>query len=262
MTLIVGIKCQTGIVMGADGAATFGVMGQQTIRQTTKKLEILEGAIILGTSGFVGLGQRVRDDVQRIWNENKLAGKNPTEAMRIIREAMLGDIQSELQMASLSRNVVGPNVAAETALCATMMTIPVKKEPCLFHFNHQCSVECVTNTLPFVALGSGQTIADPFLAFIRRIFWPDCLPPLADGIFAALWTLKHAIDTAPGGISGPMQVAILEKNSKAYELPKEDEQEHLEAIENAEKHLAAFRDTFKPPAPGEPSIKIPEPPRA
>jgi 20S proteasome alpha/beta subunit len=40
MTLIIGIKCSDGIVMGADGAATFGSLGQQTIRQGTKKLEV------------------------------------------------------------------------------------------------------------------------------------------------------------------------------------------------------------------------------
>lgn len=42
MTLIIGIKCRDGIVMGADGAATFEALGQHTIRQETTKLDILE----------------------------------------------------------------------------------------------------------------------------------------------------------------------------------------------------------------------------
>ncbi len=45
MTLIIGIKCSDGIVMGADGAATFATLGQPTIRQETKKLGNYSGLL-------------------------------------------------------------------------------------------------------------------------------------------------------------------------------------------------------------------------
>ncbi len=64
MTLIVGLKCSDGIVLGADGAATLGVMGHQTARQTTKKLTILSESVVVGVSGPVGLAQRVAGEVQ------------------------------------------------------------------------------------------------------------------------------------------------------------------------------------------------------
>jgi hypothetical protein len=52
----------------------------------------------------------------------------------------------------------------------------------------------------------------------------------AEGIFAALWTLQHAIETAPGGIGDPTQTVLLEKNQLgdwvARELPGEELQEH------------------------------------
>ena len=51
MTLIIGIKCKDGIVLGADGAATLGAMGQRTILQPMKKLEIISSAMVLGVSG-------------------------------------------------------------------------------------------------------------------------------------------------------------------------------------------------------------------
>lgn len=55
MALIVGIKCKDGIVMGSDGAATLRTMGQSTIIQPTKKLEIISNSIVLGVSGPIGV---------------------------------------------------------------------------------------------------------------------------------------------------------------------------------------------------------------
>ena len=60
MTLIIGIKCEGGIVMGADGAATLGCMGTHTVVQECKKLQLLCNSIILGVSGSVGLAQRFK----------------------------------------------------------------------------------------------------------------------------------------------------------------------------------------------------------
>ncbi len=248
MTLIVGIKCHDGIVLGADGAATLSVMGQTTVRQAIKKLDIIEKSIVVGVSGHVGLAQRIRGEIGTLWEAKKLAAIKPHEAMSIIREALWKHVEPELQAARVAMNVIGPGAAAESAICATMVALPISKIPCLFHFNQQCSPEEATQNLPFVSIGLGQRIADPFLAFIRRIFWPNNLPTLGEGIFAALWTLNHAISTAPGGISEPTQIVVLEKvsgNWRARELAEAEQQEHQEAISAAELSLAKFRDSFQ-----------------
>lgn len=63
MTLIVGIKCADGVVMGADGAATLGnpVVGQATVTQPVSKLHIVDNRILMGGSGAVGLSQLYLD---------------------------------------------------------------------------------------------------------------------------------------------------------------------------------------------------------
>jgi 20S proteasome alpha/beta subunit len=76
MTLIIGIKCEDGIVLGSDGVATFGAMGQRTIRQSLTKLNILEDCIAVGVSGPVGLGQSISGEIQNLWEEKKFSGKN------------------------------------------------------------------------------------------------------------------------------------------------------------------------------------------
>jgi 20S proteasome alpha/beta subunit len=256
MTLIIGIKCTDGVVVGSDGAATFGAMGQHTVKQATKKLEILDSAVIVGVSGAIGLGQRILGEVQTLWQQKKLSGKKPHEAMTELRNVMVAHVSSEMQMAQLSKNVIG-NAGIMGALCTTIIALPVSKEPCLFQFDQNCSPEKASSNLPFVAIGSGQTIADPFLAFIRRIFWKSSLPSIQEGVFSALWTLRHAIETNPGGISDPTQIAVLEKANGAWlahELSKDEAQEHEEAISFAEKHLASFRESF---AKGDGAVAVP-----
>ncbi|MGH8542977.1 MAG: hypothetical protein ACREX3_04935 [Gammaproteobacteria bacterium] len=111
-----------------------------------------------------------------------------------------------------------------------------------------------TENLPFVALGSGQGTADPFLAFLRRVFWPDALPTIAEGVFAVTWTLHHAIETTPGGIADPKQVAVLKKiddNWKAEILDDAKLDEHRQHINEAETYLRDFSGSGRVEAPPE-----------
>ena len=57
MTLIIGIQCEDGIVLGADGAATLATsLGAGTVRQSVKKLTKIGQCIAIGTSGPVWSG--------------------------------------------------------------------------------------------------------------------------------------------------------------------------------------------------------------
>ena len=74
-----------------------------------------------------------------------------------------------------------------------------------------------TRGLWHVSMGSGQMLCDPFLGFLRRIFWPKVQPTLSEGIFAVTWALQYAIDLNTGGIDGPIQIAILVP--KTHDVP-------------------------------------------
>ena len=54
MTLVVGVRCADGVVMGADSAATFGGAGTPTVTQPVRKLDVIdeEVIVVLGVSGF------------------------------------------------------------------------------------------------------------------------------------------------------------------------------------------------------------------
>lgn len=262
MTLIVGILCSDGVVLGADGAATYGAMGDHTIRQPTKKISLISDCGALGCSGPVGLGQRIHGEVATLWEQRGVKGE-AYQAMQALRDAIWRPALGEWKVAEATRPVIGPNLSSLSAAVQTLIALPVKREMCLFSFDHQGSPEQATPDLPFVAIGSGQRIADPFLAFLRRIFWSNRLPTLGEGEFAALWCLRHAIDTNPGGVADPIQIVILERPTAggapcvARELTDGEVQEHEEAIKFAENRLAGFREKMDP-AVGDPPPDIPE----
>jgi len=245
MTLIIGIRCRDGVVVGADGAATLGTLGQHTVRQSVRKLSIVKERCIIGVSGPVGLSQALTSELEALWA--KPPGTFPSQDVASAKSQMTTafwdkHLQRELKAGAISTGVLGNSLAAQSVLCSSIVAMPVHRKTHLFQFNHQASCEEALDDLPFVAIGSGQGIADPILAFLRRIFWPNTLPTLADGLLATVWTLHHAIDSSPGGVAAPMQIMVLdEATTKARELSEKDLQEHMQSVGRAEKTLANFR---------------------
>jgi hypothetical protein len=264
MTLIIGILCQDGIVVGADGAATMGVLGMQTAKQSVKKLTLHHNCIITGVSGSVGLSQRINGTIATLYGEGKqLTGKKPFQAMPIIGQRIWLDcLKQEYDIAVEAQKLIGGNLAQQSCLCSSVLAMPISKELCLFQFNHQAHPEMATKDIPFIAIGSGQFCADPFLAFIRRIFWPDRLPHLSEGIFATYWTLDQAIKTSPGGVAEPKQIAVLEtKDGKSVcrELTEAEIDPIKEAVTNTEKHLREINQKAPEAAPPIPAPPVAQP---
>lgn len=244
MTLIIGIKCKDGIVMASDGAATWGSMGQSTAQQPTKKLNVLRDKIVIGVSGPVGLGQLLTGGMETMWDKGDLSGKRPYEAMALISKMFREYIVPELQVAQVARNAIG-NAGLTSAISATLVALPVSKKLCLFQFDQQGAPEQATPELPFVCIGSGQSIADPFLALLKRVFWSDHQPTIGEGLFAAVWTLDHAIKVNAGGVAEPMQVITVSEGEMLKELGAGEMSDHREAVKNAEQTMKDSLLRFK-----------------
>ncbi|MBF0567933.1 MAG: hypothetical protein HQK95_03610 [Nitrospirae bacterium] len=232
MTILVGVLCKDGIVIGSDSSATFSDGTSPTIEQPCKKVHIIGSDVIVAGAGAVGLSQRFNAIV-----ESKLSGghhknKAHIETAKQICAACISDFNS----------TQAPGGAFGALLAfATNSSFHL----CEFDIN-TLQPEFKTDSLWYVSMGSGQQIADPFLGLIRRVFWKSGPPSLREGIFSVTWTLHHSIEVNPGGVNGPPQIAILQEDPRGHFaatlLDDKDLGEHVDNVKAAERYLADYRN--------------------
>lgn len=251
MTVLVGIRCKDGVVIGSDSSATFGDgHALRTIEQpTSKKIAVVGNHVIVAGTGYVGHMQRFTTVVQKLWDDKAFQGKTDIEAGKLLSSAGLRDFDS--------------THTANRISFAALVALPVGNEPVLCELPggpamFQPEIKKVDD-LWFASAGSGQAIADPFLALLRKVFWRDGAPPVEEGIFAAVWTLQHACEVNPGGINEPIHVATLsfDKGKLGARMLGEAElAEHRNIVSDATKHMASFKDIIQGKAAA--SVPLPQ----
>lgn len=241
MTAIVGILCKDGVVIGTDSSATF-VHGQhfRTIEQTTEKIEIVANNVIIAGTGAIGLGQRFCEVIATAWKKGRFT-HHPIDVGRELCKDAIDDFASTGAIRGQYGAIVGFFGGGKPQLC---------------EFGVQdLQPEFKTEHLWYCSMGSAQPITDPFLAFMREIFWENGLPNLQEGTFAVTWTLDLAIHINPGGVNGPIRMAVLEQIKggpfTARMLKDNELGEHRENIAQAKRCLRDFRDSYKPSAESE-----------
>lgn len=244
MTVLVGVSCSDGLVIGADSSATFGSRGVRTIEQPVEKVHVISDKIIVAGTGAVGLHQRFREALHEGFSAGDFGKASTSQIGKALAVRGIKDFQETGLLPGLYGALVGFYAHGEFNLVEYDVE------------NFQPEVKTVD--MWFASMGSGQPITDPFLAFLRKLFWSDGPPPLIEGIFAVNWALNHAIEFNTGGIKGPAQIAIIERVENRIEarlLSDNEIQEHNENMRAAEDHLRLYRETLR----GETETEIPEP---
>lgn len=241
MTVLVGLLCTDGIVIGADSSATFGPdMVHKTIEQSVQKIFVVQGRIILAGTGQIGAGQRFTAAVETAWNANAFSKTHiPTEFAKILCNIGCQDFASTQMNRGCFGGLAAFPVKGKLTLCELALT--------------DFQPELKTKDMWFASMGSGQPITDPFLGMMRRVFFPGGhQPTVREGLFLTTWALMHAIELNPGGINGPPQIATLTLNTKgepeARILSDDELEEHKNSVEAAEKYLSQYRDILNAPA--------------
>ncbi len=260
------MKCSDGAVVGADGAATSG-MG--IIQPGSKKLRVFDDRLLIGVAGHVGVGQRIIGEVHAAFSlsgsSNKILERKPHEAMKGLSDAIRRPISDEHQYAASVPQQFAPDQFAYGT--NTVIALPLSKTsaaPSLFAFdNHGMSFE-LTEAAPTVSIGTGQPIAEPFLAFLRHALLGNAAPSVVQGVFLVLWTIDQAIRTQVFGLSQPVQIVAIERRKngrdgkwRTRELSDADFLEHRQFISTLE---ASLRDDFLAGGRIEPAATTPEPP--
>ena len=139
---------------------------------------------------------------------------------------------------------------AQTGLYGALVAVSCADKAELIEFSPTTfQPELKTDDYWYVSMGSGQSVADPLLGFVRATFWQDDPPRRQDGVFAATMVLKLACDMAPFGVAAPIQMAELSRDKKgklkARELAKEELSEHEENVGAAIEHFSKYRDILQ-----------------
>src|SRR6185503_18010249 len=122
-----------------------------------------------------------------------------------------------------------------------LVAAPIEDDACLIEFAvPDFQPEIKTTKLNFVAMGSGQMLAEPFVSFVARTFWQSKMPDVQSAIFGVHWALAHTIRCAPGGVGDPIVISTLTKKNKGWcaELLSE------EVLGEQAQHMAAIEDVI------------------
>ena len=237
MTLVVGVRCTDGVVVGTDSAVTFGSGQHQTIEQPLQqKIDIIQNQIIVAGTGQVGLGQRFVDVTEQHWKNKDLQEKSVIDVGRMLARSAIQDFFA---------------TGIKTVNYGALVAVPCKYKAELIEFAvNDFQPEVKTRDIWYASMGSGQLVADPLLGFIRKTFWGDSPPSRQDGVFAVTMVLKLGCEMAPTGVAEPIQIAVLSPDPKnkgklsAFRLTKEELLEHEGNVKSAIEYFSKYRESF------------------
>lgn len=241
MTVLVGVLCQGGVVVGTDSSATLGSSPYAfTIEQPTRKVTVVDDSVIVAGTGEIGLDQRFVAVVAGLQAEDGFRkAPSPIEIGKTLAARAREDFNST---GAFRQRQDGAWVVEYGAMVAFWQG----GRGHLIEFNvgtFQPELK-KEEGLWYVSMGSGQQIADPFLGMMRRTFCEDGYPQLSVARFITCWALSHTIDLNTGGINGPLCLAVLSQENgsqpKARVLSPDEIEDHIQAVKGAYEHLAAY----------------------
>lgn len=235
MTLIIGVRCNEGIVIGADSMVTVG-SNFSNIQMSSDKIHLFGESGIAAFAGDVGLGQIVLDYLDEQWPALALA-KSKNETKDILAQA--------IGSALVSYHNLSGNLGGQLHIPDLMVALPVLNMPTLSLFARAIPAAEAREGMYFLTAGSGAHLANSFLKFLEKIFWQGKSPTtIGEGVFSALWTLNHVIEVnAVLGVGGSPAIAVLENTEQGWNarlLHSEEIEVHQELIDEVEESLGRF----------------------
>ena len=100
--------------------------------------------------------------------------------------------------------------------------------------------EIKAEKLFFVSMGSGQMLADPFLAFVSKVLWKNKMPTVEEAKLGVYWVLDHTVKLASGKVGPPIRLATLRMTEGKWTAAEQDTQEFAQYVEELENHIGEF----------------------
>lgn len=239
MTLILGIRCSDGIVVGADSMFSIGApIG--SVRMDGEKIHLLpKSKGIVAFAGDLDVSQLVLDDLREQWH----AIQN-TEKRSEVKGLISGSI----------RRILGDeNDQLDSPEFAALVAFSIQDEPSLLLYRGTRHPVEARDGHYILRAGTGDHFALLFLKFLERVFWNGKAPPsIIDGVFSALWTLNYIIETNAMGVGGAPRIAVLEKTDdqgtlRSRLLPNHELDEYQQLVESIESEMRQVKESWNQP---------------
>ena len=279
MTVLVGILCEDGVVIGSDSAmASSPIPGQITMGREegqVLKIEIIDGQIITAMTGNVGLGQRCNDQIANIFRELKRPFQapklvpgigavgtpiqqmlmnqisptkvpfneiSPVEVGRTIAQLVINDFRRTQSALQMNNPQHGWGMGALLAFVKGDTPYLIEFDAAQFHpeFKGQPDPQRGDRVWRGVSMGSGQPIADTFLAHAYRMLFGSSTPRVDRAKLAVVWTVDHVKRYNTGLIGGKIQLAVLQKVKGEWTAHHEDVGQAEQQMKELEEYISGF----------------------
>jgi 20S proteasome alpha/beta subunit len=253
LTVLVGVRCTDGVVIGCDSIATSS-MGQFPLIHLPfdGKIKLFPGNVIVACTGSIGFAQRLHEHIDAAIKGNVFSNFASRDCTNNISKRFITELVNS--MAQMG----GPNGIGFGALVAAHL----KDGPLLAEFGtSDFQPEIKTEKLFFVSMGSGQMLADPFLAFVSKVLWKSKMPTVDEAKLGVYWVLDHTVKLAPGKVGPPIRVATLRMTDGKWIAAEQDTQEFAQYVEELENHIGKFirapvEDAAANPPPAVPPVAV------
>jgi len=232
LTVLVGVRCTDGVVIGCDSIATSS-MGQFPLIHLPfdGKIKVFAGDVIVACTGAIGYSQRLHEHIEAAIKGGVFTNFAARECTANISKRFISDLIGSMAPTG------GPNGLGIGALMAANL----KDGPMLVEFGtSDFQPELKTEKLFFVSMGSGQVLADPFLAFVSKVLWKSKMPTVEEAKLGVYWVLDHTVKLAPGKVGPPIRLATLRMTDGKWTAAEQDTQEFAQYVEELENHIGKF----------------------
>lgn len=207
------------------------------VRMDGEKIHLLpKSQGIVAFAGDLDVSQLALDDLREQWHVIQNTEKR-SEIKGLISDSIrriLGDERDQLDRPEF----------------ATLLAFPIQDEPSLLLYRGTRHPLEARDGHYILRAGTGNHFALMFLKFLERVFWNGKAPPsINDGVFSALWTLNHIIETNAMGIGGPPRIAVLERTDTpeiwhSRMLPNHELDEYQEFVESLESSMRLIKENW------------------
>jgi hypothetical protein len=195
------------------------------------KIKLFSDNVIVACTGSIGYAQRLHEHIEAAIKGGVFSNLVARECTTNISKRFLTDLQGSMAPFNPQNGVgFGALIAAN-----------LKDGPLLVEYaTNDFQPEIKTEKLFFVSMGSGQMLADPFLAFVSKVLWKSKMPTVDEAKLGVYWVLDHTIKLAPGKVGPPLRLATLRETGGKWTADEQDTQEFAQYVEELEDHIGTF----------------------